>query len=122
MDLREEYKKYSNIQMLDPIYDTAKLAELRAFCSCYIHGHSAGGTNPSLVEMMHFGKSIICFDCSYNRETTEHKAVYFENEQALSKIINSEQYFGDNNHMLDIAKDKYTWEKIRKQYHELFML
>ncbi|HDR2766125.1 TPA: DUF1972 domain-containing protein, partial [Enterobacter bugandensis] len=96
MDLREEYKKYSNIQMLDPIYDTAKLAELRAFCSCYIHGHSAGGTNPSLVEMMHFGKSIICFDCSYNRETTEHKAVYFENEQALSKIINSEQYFGDN--------------------------
>ena len=120
MDLREEYKNFSNIQMLDPIYDTAKLAELRAFCSCYIHGHSVGGTNPSLVEMMHFGKSIICFDCSYNRETTEHRAVYFENELALSEIIKSGECFGNNKHMLDIAREKYTWEKIRKQYYELF--
>ena len=122
IDLRDEYKSYSNIKMLDPIYDTAKLAELRAFCSCYIHGHSAGGTNPSLVEMMHFGKSIICFDCSYNRETTEHRALYFENELALSEIINSGEYFGDNKHMLNIAREKYTWEKIRKQYYELFLI
>lgn len=120
MDLREEYNTYSNIHMLDPIYDTAKLAELRAFCSCYIHGHSAGGTNPSLVEMMHFGKSIICFDCSYNRETTGHKAVYFDSEEMLSEIIGSAKYFGDNKDMLQIAKDKYTWEKIRKQYYEIF--
>ena len=43
----------------------------------YVHGHSAGGTNPSLVEMMHFEKPIIAFDCVYNRATMEDKGQYF---------------------------------------------
>ncbi|QLY60537.1 DUF1972 domain-containing protein [Citrobacter freundii] len=121
-ELRKKYNSCKNIEMLDPIYDTPKLAELRAFCSCYIHGHSAGGTNPSLVEMMHFGKSIICFDCSYNRETTDHKAIYFQDEHSLSEIMKSAKHFGENKDMLEIAREKYTWDKIREQYYNIFEL
>lgn len=121
VDLRKEYLSCDNIEMLDPIYNNEKLAELRAYCSCYIHGHSAGGTNPSLVEMMHFGKFIICFDCNYNRETTNNKAVYFKDEQELVKIVNSAHYFGNNPEMLSIAQERYTWAKIREEYYKIII-
>jgi hypothetical protein len=48
-------------------------SEARAWL--YLHGHSAGGTNPSLVEMMGFGVPILAWDCAYNRVTPRHRAI-----------------------------------------------
>ena len=62
--MKSKFSVFDNIEIIDPIYDIEKLSVLRSSCSFYIHGHSAGCTNPSLVEMMHFGKSIFCFDCN----------------------------------------------------------
>ena len=42
--LREKYAYVKNLEMCDPIYDKLKLAELREQCTCYLHGHSVGGT------------------------------------------------------------------------------
>lgn len=117
--IRTKYSRFSNIELLDPIYDIDGLFEIRSSCSDYIHGHSAGGTNPSLVEMMHFSKPIYCFDCSYNRATTDNLAVYFNSADNLSTILadNTENYSGKD--MLRIAKHKYTWDIIRKKYYDL---
>lgn len=52
--LKKKYSTFDNITILDPIYDINALSVLRSECRFYVHGHSAGGTNPSLVEMMHF--------------------------------------------------------------------
>ena len=71
--LREQYASCDNIFLLDPIYDLGKLKTLRSRALFYIHGHSAGGTNPSLVEAMHFGKPVLAFDCNFNRYTMEDK-------------------------------------------------
>lgn len=60
--LKKKYKNSQNIEIIDPIYDVGKLFKLRSECAMYIHGHSAGGTNPSLVEMMHIGRPILCYD------------------------------------------------------------
>ena len=76
--LREAYRPYQHIHLLDPIYDLDKLNCLRSSCLVYLHGHSAGGTNPSLVEAMHLGLPIVAFDCEFNRETTENAARYFQ--------------------------------------------
>ena len=61
----------------------------RSRASLYVHGHSTGGTNPSLVEAMHFGKPVLAFDCSFNRATTEDKALYFADGDALLRLIES---------------------------------
>jgi putative lipase involved disintegration of autophagic bodies len=48
-----------------------------------VHGHSAGGTNPSLVEAMNFGLPILAFDCVYNRATTEDKCKYWKTAEDI---------------------------------------
>ncbi len=118
-ELKAKYKVYENIELLDPIYDLDTLFQLRKNCSLYLHGHSAGGTNPSLVEMMHFGIPIFAFDCSFNRYSTDDKAHYFKDEDQLSdlvKITSSEALSVNANHMERIAKERYTWSEISRQY------
>lgn len=120
--IREQYSVYKNMFLLDPIYELGKLKTLRSNALIYVHGHSAGGTNPSLVEAMHFGKPILAFDCNFNRNTTENKAIYFKTSADLLHLIestsNSEcERIGLN--MLEIAQRRYTWKVVAEQYFSL---
>lgn len=116
--LRKKYGIYRNIKMIDSVYDLDELYALRNQCSCYIHGHSAGGTNPSLVEAMFFNKPILTYDVVYNRETTENKAYYFKNKEQLVELLHRKNKHGDA--MREIAERCYVWEFIAKQYEELY--
>ena len=111
----------ANIDILDPIYDLSKLFHIRQECSFYVHGHSAGGTNPSLVEMMHFNKNIFAFDCNYNRATTEDKARFFSNVNELINGIAQEHSVSNANKMSEIAERRYTWNIVKQQYFDLFI-
>ena len=120
--VRERYAIYKNIFLIDPIYDLGKLKTLRSQATLYIHGHSAGGTNPSLVEAMHFGKPMIAFDCSFNRCTTENKSYYFTTSQQLQDLIcsvavNDSMKVGRD--MLELAQRRYAWTIVAKQYFSL---
>lgn len=117
--LRQKYGSYENIRLYDPIYDLDILFEIRSNCSFYVHGHSAGGTNPSLVEMMHFSKPIFAFDCIYNRATTENNADFFGDSSVLADLVLT-TFKGDSAKMLEIANRRYTWQIVKKQYLELF--
>ena len=88
----------------------------------YVHGHSAGGTNPSLVEAMFFGVPIVAYDVIYNRETTHNKAFFFENEKELKTIINDKDlYFVRNAQTMKLTAHKfYTWQKIAESYELLY--
>ena len=119
--LLHQYKNYTNIKMLSPIYDISILNILRSNCSFYIHGHSAGGTNPSLVEAMFFGKPIIAFDVIYNRETTENKADYFSSVEELERLLSQNRdYYCNSRSMYEIANRKYRWKIIAEQYEALY--
>ena len=120
--LRMQYENYINLHLLDPIYEQTPLNQLRSNCNMYVHGHSAGGTNPSLVEAMHLGLSIVSFDVSYNRETTHNKAVYFDSKTQLINILtHSEEtdWLGVSEDMRLIAESEYTWLSISRQYANL---
>lgn len=121
-DLRYKYKYYRNITLLDPIYDLDILYSLRANAGVYIHGHSAGGTNPSLVEAMFFGVPVLAFDVVYNRETTQNKALYFKNvEELLVLCYEKEEVMKANAEaMREIAEKEYTWKKIAQQYEACY--
>ncbi|KXS31018.1 MAG: Glycosyl transferase, group 1 [Candidatus Gallionella acididurans] len=120
--VREQYASCRNIILLDSIYDLGKLKYLRSRALLYIHGHSAGGTNPSLVEAMHFGKAVLAFDCNYNRSTTEDKALFFKNSDELVRLIETmdlakaERVGRD---MAEIAERRYTWRIVAQQYFAL---
>jgi len=121
--LRMQYENCSNLHLLDPIYEQTLLNQLRSNCNMYVHGHSAGGTNPSLVEAMCLGLSIVSFDVSYNRETTHNKAVYFDSKVQLISILtqsNEIDWLSVSEDMELIAKSEYTWLTISKQYANLF--
>jgi len=121
-ELREQYAYNEHIYFLEPIYDLGKLKTLRQNASVYIHGHSAGGTNPSLVEAMHFARPVLAFDCNFNRCTTEDKALYFTSADELAAIITSNTDINESvaHDMLEIAQRRYTWEIVKQQYFNLF--
>lgn len=117
-NLKEMYRCYPNIVLLDAIYDLDVLYTLRANAGMYIHGHSAGGTNPSLVEAMFFGCPIIAYDVIYNRETTKNQAYYFTDVESLNSLLSRSDLEGAT--MKRIAEEEYTWQHISQQYCSLY--
>ena len=119
IQLRKQYSNYPNIFLLDPIYDQDELNILRSNAELYIHGHGAGGTNPSLVEAMCLGLPIVAYGISYNRETTMHMASYFMNATELRSIIQSIeriQLNGMGVQMGELGKSRYSWKNITSEY------
>jgi glycosyltransferase involved in cell wall biosynthesis len=123
MDLRAKYSNFSNIHLLDPIYNQDQLNALRSNANFYVHGHSAGGTNPSLVEAMCLGLPILSYGIDYNRETTNHRARYFNNAEELLKQL---PFFTsrDLSHMgaelQQYGLQKYAWQRIASLYASAF--
>lgn len=124
-NLKKTYKK-KNIYLLDPIYNQEQLNEIRSNCFLYIHGHSAGGTNPSLVEAMCLGLPILAYNVSYNKFTTHNEALYFQNKEEI--IINLKLITEDPNilkrnsiKMKEISINEYKWHIISDKYKNLFI-
>ena len=122
-NLREKYSSLDNLVFVDSIYDLGILKYLRSNALIYMHGHSARGTNPSLVEAMHFAKPILAFDCDFNRATTEDSCIYFQDLKSLEKKLRELdlekiKYIGTK--MKEVADRRYTWNLIANQYFELF--
>lgn len=118
--VRKKYEIFEHLTLLDPIYEQTTLDELRSNCFIYVHGHSVGGTNPSLVEAMSLGLNCAIFDVTYNRETTENKAMYFKSVEELANIVNlatsGENTFENGQELGLIASRRYTWDRIVSLY------
>lgn len=121
--LKEHYKQFKNIIMLDAIYDPIDLNLLRSNCYLYLHGHSAGGTNPALVEAMNLKLPIFAYDNEFNRYTTNNKAQYFFSTDSLNKLINNLELIDLKsiaNDLYVIAKNQYTWKAVCMEYAKIF--
>ncbi len=116
--LRKDYAEVQNIKMLNAIYDLDTLFTLRSNAAYYVHGHSAGGTNPSLVEAMFFGMPIIAFDVVYNRETTHNQGYYFSTTDDLVRILSLPNLSEAS--IKEYAQTHYTWKLIAGQYEQLY--
>lgn len=117
--LRSTYSSYANIKLVDPIYEPVFIDELRSNAGLYVHGHSVGGTNPSLVEAMCLGLNILAFDVDYNRATTDNQAHYFGNKIELISLLEDYENgtLRDNTATLNsIGHRKYSWSAIMTGY------
>lgn len=107
------------------IYNTEILNMLRQNCFGYLHGHSVGGTNPSLIEAMVMKNLLLAHDNQFNREVCGDTALYFHNSDDLRHQINQiendpENYLELKIKAFDRVKKEYSWDKIVGQYHQLF--
>jgi glycosyltransferase involved in cell wall biosynthesis len=109
----------TNIEYVGPIYDRKKLINERSNASVYIHGHSVGGTNPTLVEACHIGKPIIAHDNEFNREVLNDNALFFSDSKELSNIINNRHW---SNLLPPSLSLDYDWCTISEKYITLFEL
>jgi len=117
--LRQLYSQYENIHLLDPIYDPIELNTLRSNCKLYIHGHSAGGTNPSLVEAMYLGLPVLAYGVMYNRITTEHNAIYFDSAEDIIEKLRVREYLDLDDIAADlkrVAERRYCWSIVADKY------
>jgi glycosyltransferase involved in cell wall biosynthesis len=118
-ELKARFIDHPNLHLLEAIYDPEELNTLRGHCSIYIHGHSAGGTNPSLVEAMHLSLPIAAYDVIYNRVTTEGAARYFRNAAELTELLNRvspAEWESQRAAMKEIAVRRYRWSIIADKY------
>jgi len=77
------------IRFIGPVYDKGKLLSLRYHALAYFHGHTVGGTNPSLLEALGCGNLVIAHDNVFNREVAGEAARYFHQEDDLAGTISA---------------------------------
>lgn len=127
LKLTTGFDKDSRIKFVGPVYDQEILVRLRKNAKAYIHGHSAGGTNPSLLEALSITDVNILYDACYNKEVGEDAAIYFSNEEGslckqieiIEKFKSKEQNeYGEK--AKNRIKEEYTWEIVVKKYKKLF--
>ncbi len=121
-DLKASYADVPNIMLVDPIYHIPTIFRIRAGATYYVHGHSAGGTNPSLVEAMYLGLPVVAFACGYNEATTHDQASYFASSEELKAALSSidEAALSQNGaRMKALAEEHYLWSIIADRYRSL---
>jgi glycosyltransferase involved in cell wall biosynthesis len=109
------------VMFVGAVYDPDELAALRFHAAGYLHGHTVGGTNPSLVEAMGAGNAVIAHDNPFNRWVAADGALYFttsnEAADAISAILENaalRRQLGSANRLRHAAE--FTWERIGGQY------
>jgi glycosyltransferase involved in cell wall biosynthesis len=119
------YYRNSKIIFAGPLYDNELLNSLRYYSQIYFHGHSVGGTNPSLLEAMACGCSIAAHDNVFNKAVLQNEADYFFSANDVTTIINKpkELYQAEQFKSLNIEKIRtiYNPEKILTAYEELIL-
>jgi len=120
----EKYGSDQRIVFKGGIYDQNHLNNLRHFARFYFHGHSVGGTNPSLLEAMASGSFIIAHGNEFNKAILGDDALYFKDASGLSEVINQFSAYKNRDQSVKNNLDKvihtYNWNSICNQYEDLF--
>lgn len=121
--VKQKFESCSKIIFLGSIYNNKELNSLRFFCNLYFHGHSVGGTNPSLLEAMGSSNLIIAHNNIFNKAVLKEDAYYFYNSEDVSFYLNEKNKKKENlkikNNIRKI-KNEYDINKINGSYLSYF--
>ena len=125
--LLAKYKDVSNkICFAGSIYDKSKIDALRHFCKIYFHGHSVGGTNPSLLEAMAAKSFIIAHDNRFNKTVLGTGNLFFStSDHVKAFIINCKVDDALREKSIQANLEKidqyYQWQIVIDDYEKLFL-
>ena len=128
LEKKLHFKRDKRIKFVGTVYDQELLKKIRENAYAYFHGHTVGGTNPSLIEALGSTDLNLLVDVGFNREVAEECALYWSCEPgSLAKLIDK----ADTMSTLEIRRlglkakkrvaEEYTWAKICDQYESVFL-
>lgn len=122
------FKSDKRIKFVGTVYDQELLKKIRENAYAYFHGHTVGGTNPSLIEALGSTDLNLLVDVGFNREVAEDCALYWNRKNGdLARLIDyADQMSADEISALGQSAKKrvaeaYTWDKICGQYETVFV-
>ena len=112
------------VRMLGGVYDQELLDQLYAGALTYAHGHSVGGTNPSLLRAMGAGTAVLAWDVAFNREVAGARGRYFGDESVLAGLFEAAEAspgeaLADGRALREIARTEYRWDDVALAYENL---
>ena len=125
--LVKHYEKYEYVRFVGGIYDFDKLNSIRHFSLAYFHGHSVGGTNPSLLEAMASDCFILAHDNIFNKAVLGENAIYYCDDKEVTGLLNKletlvdaykQKYIANN---LNVIQHDYSWEKLVDEHEKYFL-
>lgn len=124
--LMDKYKSFPGIRFLGGIYDMENNNALRHFSKIYFHGHSVGGTNPSLLEAMAVKAFIIAHDNPYNRAVLCSENLFFKSKDDVADFIKN---YNNNKEIVDKTikgnlfqiENHFNWNYVINEYEKLFI-
>ena len=125
--LVKQYGKNHNIRFVGGIYDFDKINSIRHYSYAYFHGHSVGGTNPSLLEAMASDCFLLAHDNVFNRTVIGENAYYYKDTKDVTELLNkldvlekeNKQKFVENNK--DVIRTQYSWERLVDEHEKYFL-
>jgi glycosyltransferase involved in cell wall biosynthesis len=123
--LNELAESHAGVRMVGGIWDQELLDALYAGCFSYVHGHSVGGTNPSLLRAMGAGAAVIAYDVNFNREVAGDSGCYWRTASELAAMLKAAEADPDSLRALGRSArsrvaTRYTWEGVTDGYEQLF--
>lgn len=127
LDKKIHFTSDSRIRFVGAVYNKTILDYLRANSFAYIHGHSVGGTNPSLLEALSTGNCFLVYDVCFNKYICENFALYFDSTSgSLSNLIRTIEASPDDYRLMhkndahNLISTKYMWSQIVDEYKKAF--
>ena len=123
--ITHKFKNDSRIQFKGSIFDNAKVRSLQNNSYLYFHGHSVGGTNPSLLEAMASEALIAAHNNPFNQSVLHTDAFYFNNAGEVRNLVETVQRMETEKNMvnnnLHKIRNQFNWETIVDQYEEFVL-
>lgn len=121
---REAADSEGRVICLGSVYDQTLLDQLYLGARAYIHGHTVGGTNPSLLRAMASGAGVLAHDNVFNREVTANRAAYWatpEHLDAALATLESDGSLAELGEAMSLRAKDYDWGSVARQYHEILV-
>lgn len=125
--LMEHYARYEYVKFVGGIYELDRINSVRHYSYAYFHGHSVGGTNPSLLEAMASECFILSHDNVFNRSVLGENAIYYKCTDDAMALMNGledivdkykDEYTKKN---LEVIRTQYSWDKLVDEHEKYFM-
>ena len=112
------------VRLLGGVWDQDLLNALYANATCYLHGHSVGGTNPTLLRAMGAGAPVLAYDVTFNREVLGGTGRFFDDAAALAALIDEEEAdetarVARGREGQARAAELYDWDAVTLGYEQL---
>jgi glycosyltransferase involved in cell wall biosynthesis len=111
------------VRLVGAVWDQRLLDQLYAFAFTYLHGHSVGGTNPSLLRAMGAGTATLAYDVAFNRDVLGPPGRFFATPAELATLLDRAEADPDEvaerSRRTRAEAARFDWDEVAKRYEQL---